>query len=118
MSVIGPPMIDSGYYYDWNLNSDILEFQYEVLNSSNILLIVHNRTLNLTCNLRFKKDSQFQFKKSFPQTQYSSHRVVNNFYNKLMTLLKNKNIIENEYIDVKSETTVFTLNPRVLLNLL
>lgn len=115
---LDPQTIDSGTYTAWNTINHEFKFQYYVLSKDNIILIIHNLNLYDNCKLSFKKDfNSLKFEKKFYKDECNPNRVVNNFTNRLINLLKRNNIIDIDAVS-NSEKLLVSLKPHVLLNVL
>lgn len=115
---LDPQTIDPGSYEYWDTINHKFEFQYYVISKNHIILIIHNLTLYYNCKLSFKKDfNSLNFEKKFSKEECNPNRVVNNFTNRLINLLKRNNIIDIDFIS-NSEKLIISLKPHVLLNVL
>lgn len=102
---------------NWNLNSHEFDFEYEQFSRNMIKVTTHNVTLCISTRLFFKKNINDKYEIKFTRNECNPNRVVNNFTNKLINLLKRNNIIDIDTTS-NSEKFIISLKPHILLNIL
>ena len=102
---------------NWNLNSHEFDFEYKQFSRNMIKVTTHNVTLCISTRLFFKKNINNEYIIKFTRNECDPNRLINNFTNKLIKLLKINNIIDIDTTS-NSEKFIISLKPHILLNVL
>jgi len=111
--------IESGYYMNWKLDTDKFSFEWYLLNEHRIILRIHNRTLYYSCTLSFGDNNinRVSFKDLIPKN--TTYATINDFPEKLITLLERENFIDVEYLKSDSDKEIrVLLKSHILLSIL